>query len=156
MDDFWRCSPTPPPPLPPSLPPPTNRQFTSEQLAPERERRALAHVWWRGERCGRAADDEGMEHVDEWWGSGEGVLRGGQAAGLGREGTRTQEVLPPWSREALERNTGEGRAGIWGASGGLSHTWTHIHALCTVHLAILHFTYRPHWHCHFLSSQSLP
>lgn len=35
-------------------------QFTSEQLAPEQEQARQWHMWLRGERCGRAPDDEGM------------------------------------------------------------------------------------------------
>lgn len=41
-------------------PPPTSLQFTSEQLAPEHEQAERWHMWLRGERCGRAPDDEGM------------------------------------------------------------------------------------------------
>lgn len=41
-------------------PPPTSRQFTSEQLAPEQTQARQWHMWLRGERCGRPPDDEGM------------------------------------------------------------------------------------------------
>lgn len=49
-------------------------QFTSEQLAPEQEQGSgVWHMWLRGERCGRAPDDEGMSTGVE----GEMMLKGG-------------------------------------------------------------------------------
>lgn len=49
-------------------------QFTSEQLAPEQEQARHWHMWLRGERCGRAPDDEGMRMGG---GGGVGGRRGG-------------------------------------------------------------------------------
>lgn len=57
-------------------------EFTSEQLAPEQEQALHWHMWLRGERCGRAPDDEGRMRMGGGGGERRTLWVGGEACGV--------------------------------------------------------------------------